>query len=87
MHANLTPSRKNFCMLTQFIRPARDTYIRIFDELGDEVVTINARTSTAVTYPSGALGRTLSFEVNHCQLQFPVNQIFFVHLDEGTCAT
>jgi hypothetical protein len=45
------------------------------------VVTINAKTSAAVTYPSDALGRTLMFDVNICQL--PVNDRFYILLDAG----
>ena len=65
----------------QFTRPARDTYIRIFGEEGDEVVTINTRTSSAVTYPNNVSGHTLIFYVHICQ--FPVNHTFYILLDTG----
>ena len=65
----------------QFARPDRDTYIRIFGEEGDEVVTINARTSAAVTYPNDTFSRTLIFDINFCQL--PVNHSFYILLDGG----
>ena len=68
-------------IFAQFTRPIRDTYIRIFGEEGDEMVTINARTSTAVTYPNNAMSRTLIFDVNICQL--PVNHTFYILLDKG----
>lgn len=71
------------CNLLQFIRPAKDTYIRILNEEGAEVFSINVRTSAAVTYPTDELGHTLTFEVNNCQLKLPENQTFYVHLDEG----
>jgi hypothetical protein len=45
------------------------------------MVTINVRTSAAVTYPSDALDRTLMFDVNLCQL--PVNHTFYILLDAG----
>ena len=45
------------------------------------MVTINARTSTAVTYPNNTLGRALIFDVNICQL--PVNHTFYILLDKG----
>jgi hypothetical protein len=45
------------------------------------VVTINVKTSAAVTYPSDALGRTLIFDVNNCQL--PINHTFYILLDAG----
>ena len=65
----------------QFTRPTRNTHIRVFGEGGNEVVTINVRTSAAVIYPSDALGRTLIFDVNICQLS--VNHTFYVLLDAG----
>ena len=65
----------------QFTRPTRNTHIRVFGEGGDEVVTINVRTSAAVIYPSDALGRTLIFDVNICQL--PISHTFYILLDEG----
>lgn len=67
----------------QFTRPTRDTYIRIYDEKGEQVSSVNVRTSAAVTYPTDTLGRTLTFNINNCQLQLPVNQTFYIHLDEG----
>ena len=65
----------------QFTRPTRNTHIRVFGEGGDEVVTINVRTSAAVIYPSDALGRTLIFDVNICQL--PIRHTFYILLDAG----
>ena len=65
----------------QFTRPTRNTHIRIFGEGGDEVVTINVRTSAAVTYPSDALGCTLIFDVNICQL--PIGHTFYILIDAG----
>jgi hypothetical protein len=53
----------------------------VFGEGGDEVVSINAKTSAAVTYPSDTLGRILIFDVNICQL--PVNHTFYILLDAG----
>ena len=46
----------------------RDMYIRIYDKKGEQVFSINVRTSAAVTYPNDALGRTLTFNVKNCQL-------------------
>jgi hypothetical protein len=53
----------------------------VFGEEGDEVVSINIKTSAAVTYPSDALGHSLTFDVNICQL--PVNHTFYILLDAG----
>ena len=58
-------------------------YIRIYDEKGEQMSSVNVRTSAAVTYPTDALGRTLTFNINNCQLQLPVNQTLYIHLDEG----
>ena len=69
------------CIIYQFTRPTRDTYIRIFGEEGDEVVSINVRISAAVTYPNDTLDYTLIFDVNICQL--PVNHTFYIVLDAG----
>ena len=71
---------------TQFTRPTTNTYIRIFGE-EEEVFSINVRTSAAVTYPADTLGRTLTFNINNCQLQLPVNQTLYVLLDEGNGVT
>ena len=65
----------------QFTRPTRNTHIRVFGEGGDEVVTINVRTSAAVIYPSDALSHTLIFDVNICQL--PISHTFYILLDAG----
>ena len=43
--------------------------------------SINVKTSSAVTYPSDALGHTLMFDMNSCQL--PKNHIFYILLDAG----
>lgn len=67
-------------MHTQFTRPTKDKYIRIFGEEGEEVLSINAKSSAAVTYPNNA-GRILTFDINVCQL--PVNHTFYVLLDKG----
>ena len=60
----------------QFTRPTRNMHIRVFAEGEDEVTIV--RTSAAVIYPSDALGRTLIFDVNICQL--PVNYTFYYFL-------
>ena len=65
----------------QFTRPTRNTHIRVFVEGGNEMVTINVRTSAAVIYPSDALGHTLIFDVNICQL--PISHTFYILLDAG----
>ena len=43
--------------------------------------SINVKTSSAVTYPIGALGRTLIFDTNGWQL--PENHTFYILLDAG----
>ena len=56
------PDTCNTCFVVhtlQFIRPTRDTFIRIFNENGNEVFSINAKTSGAVTYPSDAMDHAL----------------------------
>ena len=68
-------------MHTQFTRPTKDKYIRIFGEEGEEVLSINAKSSAAVTYPNNALDRILTFGINISQL--PVNHAFYVLFDEG----
>ena len=65
----------------QFTRPPRDRFIRIFDEGGKEVVSINVATSPDVVYPSDALRRTLTFSTDYL---FPENQKFYILLDQGT---
>lgn len=64
----------------QFTRPPRDRFIRIFEEGGKEVISINAATSLDVVYPSNTLGRTLIFSMDY---YFPENQKFYVLLDQG----
>ena len=49
------------------------------------MITINARTSPAVTYPNNASDLTLIFDVNICQL--PVNHTFHILLDAGESFT
>ena len=46
-------------------------------------LSINAKTSAAVTYPgpSDTFGRTLTFNINSCQL--PFNQTFYILFDAG----
>ena len=68
-------------MHTQFIRPTRDTFVRIFSDEGEEVFTINVRTSAAVTYPRDALDHTLTFDINCYKL--PENHAFYILLDAG----
>ena len=67
--------------ISQFTKPTRDTFIRIFSEDGKEMFSINVKTSSAVIYPSDALGHTLMFDMNSCQL--PKNHIFYILLDAG----
>lgn len=71
-----------FC-IHKFTRPTKDTYIRIFDKEGEEVFSINVKTSVAVTYPSDTLGRTLTFNISNDQLQLPINQTFYLLFDAG----
>ena len=68
-------------MCTQFTRPTKDAFIRIIGENGEEVFSINVKTSAAATYPSDALDPTLKFNINHYQL--PVEQTFYILLDPG----
>ena len=68
----------------QFTRPTRDSFIRIFDQEEDEMLlSINAKTASAVTYPgpSDTFGCTLTFNINSYQL--PFNQTFYVLFDAG----
>ena len=61
-----------------------DSFIRIFGQEEDEMfLSINAKTSSAVTYPgpSDNFDRTLTFNINSCQL--PFNQTFYVLFDAG----
>ena len=41
----------------QFIRPTKDSFIRIFSAEGEEVLAINVKTSAAVMYPSNDKGQ------------------------------
>ena len=66
--------------LLQFTRPSNDRFIRIFEQEGDEVVSINVATSSDVVYPSDTLGRTLIFSTNY---SFPENQEFYIVFDQG----
>ena len=65
----------------QFTRPLRDRFIRMFDEGGKEIISINAATSSDVVYPSNTtLGQTLIFSTDY---YFPENQKFYILLDQG----
>ena len=64
----------------QFTRPSSDRFIRIFEEGGDEVFSINVATSSEVFYPDDTLGRTLTFSTNY---RFPENQKFYIVFDQG----
>ena len=68
-------------LFAQFTKPTRDTFIKIFGEKGEEMFSINVKTSSAVTYPSDVMGRTLTFNINSCQL--PENHAFYILLDTG----
>ena len=69
------------CITIQFTRPLQDKFIRIFDEGGEEIISINAATSSDVIYPSNnTLGRTLIFSTDYC---FPENGKFYILLDQG----
>ena len=64
----------------QFTRPPRDRFIRIFDEGGKEIISINAATSSNVVYPSNTLGRTLTFSTDY---YFHENRKFYILLEQG----
>jgi hypothetical protein len=66
--------------MIQFTRPLQDRYIRIFTEGGEEIISINAATSSDVIYPSNTLGRTLVFSTDY---YFPEKQKFYILLDQG----
>jgi hypothetical protein len=68
-------------LTTQFIRSPRSRFIRITEEGVREVLSINVAISSAVTYPEGTLGRTLSFRTN---FQFSEKRRYYVTLDPGT---
>ena len=69
------------CITIQFTRPLQDRFIRIFDERGKEIISINAATSSDVIYPSNnTLGRTLIFSTDY---YFPENGKFYILLDQG----
>ena len=63
----------------QFIRSPRSRYIRIFEEGIGEVITINVKDSTSVTYPTDD-GRTLTF---YTDFSFTVNRTYYVLIDSG----
>jgi hypothetical protein len=65
----------------QFIRPLRDSFIRIFTEGGEGIISINAATSSDVVYPcNNTLGQTLVFNTDY---YFPENRKFYILLDQG----
>ena len=66
---------------TQFIRPTKDAFIRIFGEKGEEVFSINVKTLAAVTYPSDTSDRTLKFNISGYEL--PLDQPLYILLDPG----
>ena len=66
---------------TQFIRPTKDAFIRIFGEKGEEVFSINVKISAAVTYPSDTSDHTLKFNISGYEL--PLDQPLYMRLDPG----
>ena len=68
-------------LLNQFVRPQSERYIRLFEARGKEVFSINVATSSAVTYPSDAQGRTLSFRIDYSLLE---KQQFYILFDQGS---
>ena len=68
----------------QFQRPATSKYIRVYDgSTGAQVQTIDATSTTAVTYPSSNLGRSLTFRTSY---NFVIGRSYNVRLDEGMYA-
>ena len=68
----------------QFHRPLQSRYIRIYEEGGEEVVTIDVASSSSVIYPADSLGREITFTTNYL---FTVNRRYYVLLDPGRCRT
>jgi hypothetical protein len=67
--------------MIQFTRPLRERFIRIFAEGGEEIISINAATSSDVVYScNNTLGRTLVFSTDY---YFPENRKFYILLDQG----
>lgn len=73
------PFKKNF-KLIQIKRPDNQKFIKIFEDSGLEVHTIDVR-STDVTFPEPeSEGRTLIFKVD---FQFTAGQKYYILIDGG----
>ena len=67
--------------ITQFLRPTRSSYIRIYDGNGTEVIRLNAATSPAVTFPQTSQGRELTFRTTN--FTFTAKRSYYVLFDPG----
>ena len=67
----------------QILRSTRSRYIKIYEESGTQVISINAATSPAVTFPQGTLGRQLTFRT--LNFLFTEKRRYYVLLDPGEC--
>ena len=67
----------------QILRSTRSRYIKIYEESGTQVISINAATSPAVTFPQGTLGRELTFRT--LNFLFTEKRRYYVLLDPGEC--
>lgn len=75
----------SFCYIkiTQFFRPTRSSYIRIYDGNGTEVIRLNAATSPDVIFPQNTQGRVLTFRTTN--FIFTEKRSYYVLFDPGGC--
>ena len=66
-------------IVLQFRRPTTSKYIRIYDG-STQVVTIDATSTSLVTYPSSNLGRSLTFRTTY---NFVIGRSYNIRLDQG----
>ena len=65
----------------QFFRPSSSRWIRVYEENGLEVISIDvALPSSPVTYPNSSLDKTLSFTTNYL---FVGGRKYYVLLEPG----
>ena len=65
----------------QFFRPSNSRWIRVYEESGGEVISIDvALPSSPVTYPNSSLDKNLSFTTNYL---FVRGRKYYVLLEPG----
>ncbi len=67
-------------VLLQIGRPTRNTYIRIYENSGLQVLTVNTASSNVIFPASGSGGRVLSFTTSY---SFQSADGYYILLDAG----